>query len=58
MPGYVNFNLFINNPPTIYGIHINHKYGGIPLETIFEIEILNVLDDNLPLKYNYYFYDS
>ncbi|EAR91543.2 REJ domain protein (macronuclear) [Tetrahymena thermophila SB210] len=57
MPSSSIITIQINIPPQNCILNIN-PLQGIALETIFQIQLLNCSDDDLPLTYQFFYYNS
>ncbi|EAR81970.2 REJ domain protein (macronuclear) [Tetrahymena thermophila SB210] len=57
MPSLSTISIQINIPPQNCVLSINPKEG-IALETIFQIQLLNCTDEDLPLTYQFFYYNS
>ncbi|EAR89800.4 REJ domain protein (macronuclear) [Tetrahymena thermophila SB210] len=57
MPSLSTISIQINIPPHNCVLNINPQQG-IALETIFQIQFLNCIDEDLPLTYQFFYYNS
>ncbi|EWS76885.1 REJ domain protein, partial (macronuclear) [Tetrahymena thermophila SB210] len=57
MPSLSTISIQINIPPQNCVLSIN-PLQGIALETIFQIQLLNCTDEDLPLTYQFFYYNS
>ncbi|EAS01028.2 REJ domain protein (macronuclear) [Tetrahymena thermophila SB210] len=57
MPSLSTVSIQINIPPQNCVLSIN-PLQGIALETIFQIQLLNCTDEDLPLTYQFFYYNS
>ncbi|EAR86195.2 REJ domain protein (macronuclear) [Tetrahymena thermophila SB210] len=57
LPSLSTINIQINIPPQNCVLNVN-PLQGISLETIFQIQLLNCQDEDLPLTYQFFYYNS
>ncbi|EAR88707.2 REJ domain protein (macronuclear) [Tetrahymena thermophila SB210] len=57
MPSLSTVSIQINIPPQNCFLNIN-PLQGMALETIFQIQLLNCTDEDLPLTYQFFYYNS
>ncbi|EAR90272.3 REJ domain protein (macronuclear) [Tetrahymena thermophila SB210] len=57
MPSLTTLSFYLNIPPQKCTLVINPQIG-VALQTVFSIQYLNCADDDLPLTYQFFYYNS